>query len=125
MEETFADNLDEPSLRELIHKIMEVYQHKFGEKSELGEPKTEEYVVQSKKDKKRRVDSKPKESQSIPTRNNYETLATGDLDVEDMQKATDDEIPENTKEEQSKANEGGTKPPDRRNKKTANTKSPR
>ncbi|GJQ81968.1 hypothetical protein Trydic_g4701 [Trypoxylus dichotomus] len=57
-------------------------------KSELDEPKTEEYMEQTKRHKKRRIDSKPKESQSIPTQ------------------GTDDEIPESTKEEQSKKNEG-------------------
>ncbi|GJQ75234.1 hypothetical protein Trydic_g9833 [Trypoxylus dichotomus] len=80
MEETFAENLDE-----LIHKIMKIYQRKFGEKSELDEPKTEEYIEQ-------------RESQPLPTRNNYEALATDDSDVEDMQEGTNDEIPENTKE---------------------------
>ncbi|GJQ66012.1 hypothetical protein Trydic_g4104 [Trypoxylus dichotomus] len=84
MEETFADNLDKPSLRELIHKIMEIYQRKFGEKSELDEPKTEEYMEQTKRRKKRRIDSKLKESQSIPTHNNYEALATDDSDIKDM-----------------------------------------
>ncbi|GJQ65604.1 hypothetical protein Trydic_g12483, partial [Trypoxylus dichotomus] len=49
------------------------------------------------------------ESQSIPTRNNYEALATDDSDVEDMQEGADDEIPENTKEKQSKENEGRNK----------------
>ncbi|GJQ87961.1 hypothetical protein Trydic_g12891 [Trypoxylus dichotomus] len=33
----------------------------------MDEPKTEEYMEQTKRHKKRRVDSKPKESQSIPT----------------------------------------------------------
>ncbi|GJQ67310.1 hypothetical protein Trydic_g8210 [Trypoxylus dichotomus] len=108
MEETFASNLDEPTLRELIHKVMEIYQSKFGQKSELGEPKTEEYMEQTKRHK-RRVDSKPKESQSIPTRNNYKALATDDSDVEDMQEGTDEEILENIKEEQSKKNEGKNK----------------
>ncbi|GJQ70782.1 hypothetical protein Trydic_g710 [Trypoxylus dichotomus] len=102
-------NLDEPFLQELIHKIMEIYQRKFREKSGLDEPKTEEYMEQTRRHKKRRVDSKPKESQSIPTCNNYESLATDDSDVEDMQEGTDDEIPENTKEEQSKKNEGRNK----------------
>ncbi|GJQ75505.1 hypothetical protein Trydic_g17592 [Trypoxylus dichotomus] len=88
---------------------MKIHQSKFGEKSERGEPKTEEYMEQTKRHKKSRVDSKPKESQSIPTRNNYEALATDDSDVEDMQEGTDDEIPENAKEEQSKKNEGKNK----------------
>ncbi|GJQ66192.1 hypothetical protein Trydic_g4251 [Trypoxylus dichotomus] len=74
-EEIFASNLDERSLRALIHKIIE----------------------------------KPKESQSIPTRNKYEALATDDSDVEDMQEGTNDEIPENTKEEQSKKDKGRNK----------------
>ncbi|GJQ73947.1 hypothetical protein Trydic_g18881 [Trypoxylus dichotomus] len=108
-QETFVNNLDEQSLRELIYKIIEIYQRKFGEKSELGEPKTEEYVEQSKRHKKRRVDSKPKESQSIPTRNDYEALATNDSDVEDMQGGTDYEIPENTEEQQSKKDDGKKK----------------
>ncbi|GJQ85060.1 hypothetical protein Trydic_g2630 [Trypoxylus dichotomus] len=86
MEETFTSNLDEPTLRELIHKIMEIYQSKFEEKSELGEPKTEEYMEQTKRHKKRRVGN-----------------------VEDMQAGTDVEIPENTKEEQLKKNEGKNK----------------
>ncbi|GJQ83956.1 hypothetical protein Trydic_g8693 [Trypoxylus dichotomus] len=60
---------------------------------------------QIKRHKRRRIDSKPKESQSIPGRNNYEALATNDSDVEDMQEGTDYEIPENTEEEQSKKNE--------------------
>ncbi|GJQ73649.1 hypothetical protein Trydic_g13991 [Trypoxylus dichotomus] len=109
MEEAFANNLDEPSLQELIHKIMEIYLRKFGEKSELSEPKTEECIEEIKRlmHKKRRVDSKPKESQSIPTRNNYEALAMDDSDDEDMQEETDNEIPENTK--QSKKNEGRNK----------------
>ncbi|GJQ73110.1 hypothetical protein Trydic_g1739 [Trypoxylus dichotomus] len=66
-------------------------------------------MEQTKRPKKRRVDSKPKESQSIPTRNNYEALATDDSDAEDMQEGTDDEILENTEEEQSKRNEGKNK----------------
>ncbi|GJQ78642.1 hypothetical protein Trydic_g11745 [Trypoxylus dichotomus] len=106
MEETFADNLNEPSLQELISKIMEIYQRKFGERSELDEPKTEEYMLQTKRRKQRRIDSTPKELQSIPTRNNYEALATDDSDVEDMQDGTDDEIMENTKEGQSKKQGG-------------------
>ncbi|GJQ68335.1 hypothetical protein Trydic_g16929 [Trypoxylus dichotomus] len=88
MEETFADNLDEPSLRELIHRIMEIYQRKFGEMSEPTEPRTEEYLEQTKRHKKRCVDNKPKEWQSIPIRNNYEALVTDDLGVEDMQKTS-------------------------------------
>ncbi|GJQ78891.1 hypothetical protein Trydic_g62 [Trypoxylus dichotomus] len=106
MKETFDDNLDEPFLRELIHKIMEIYQRKFGEKGELSKSKTEKYMEQTKRHKKRRVDSKPKESQSIPTRNNYEALAMDDSDGEDMQEGTDCEIPENTEEGQSRKNEG-------------------
>ncbi|GJQ71967.1 hypothetical protein Trydic_g3075 [Trypoxylus dichotomus] len=109
MEETFANNLDKPTLRKLFHKIMEIYQSKFGEESELREPKTEEYMEETKRHKKRSVDSKPKKSQSTPTRNKYEALATDDSDVEDMQEGTDDEIPKNTKEEQSKKNEGKNK----------------
>ncbi|GJQ80702.1 hypothetical protein Trydic_g20226 [Trypoxylus dichotomus] len=93
MEETFTSNLDETTLRELIHKIMEIYQSKFEEKSELGEPKTEEYMEQTKRHKKRRVG----------------ILATDNSDVEDMQAGTDVEIPENTKEEQLKKNEGKNK----------------
>ncbi|GJQ73723.1 hypothetical protein Trydic_g14057 [Trypoxylus dichotomus] len=84
---------------------MEIY----GEKSELSEPKTKEYMEQTKRHKKRHVDSKPKESQSIPTRNNYEALATDNSDVEDIQEGTDYEIQENTEEEQSKKNEGKKK----------------
>ncbi|GJQ65082.1 hypothetical protein Trydic_g7231 [Trypoxylus dichotomus] len=48
MEEIFADKLDEPFLRELIVKIMEIYQRIFGERSELDESKTEEYMEQQK-----------------------------------------------------------------------------
>ncbi|GJQ75231.1 hypothetical protein Trydic_g9831 [Trypoxylus dichotomus] len=108
MEETFANNLDEPSLRKLIHNIMNIYQRKFGEHKKLSETKTDVYMEQTKR-QKRQVDSKPKESQPIPTRNNYEALATDDSDVEDMREGTDDEIPENTKEKQSKKNEGKNK----------------
>ncbi|GJQ81748.1 hypothetical protein Trydic_g9187 [Trypoxylus dichotomus] len=97
------------SLRELIRKIMEIYQWKFGEKSEPTEPKTEEYMEQTKTHKKKRVDIKPKEWQSIPTRNNYEVLATDDSDAEDMQAGTDYEIPESTDEKRSKKNEGKKK----------------
>ncbi|GJQ70391.1 hypothetical protein Trydic_g22821 [Trypoxylus dichotomus] len=62
-------------------------------------------MEQTKRHKKRRVDSKPKESQSIPTRNNCEALTTDESDVEDMQEGTGDEIPESTKEGESKKNE--------------------
>ncbi|GJQ71229.1 hypothetical protein Trydic_g10972 [Trypoxylus dichotomus] len=52
IEETFANNLDEPSLRELIHKIMNIYQRKFGERTELSEPKTGEYMEQTKRQRR-------------------------------------------------------------------------
>ncbi|GJQ88673.1 hypothetical protein Trydic_g18119, partial [Trypoxylus dichotomus] len=98
-EETFADNLDEPSLRELIHKVVERYQRKFGEKSELDEPKTEEYIEQTKR-----------------------LLAKDDSDVEDMQEGMEDEILKKNNQRQTRER---TKPPDRRNKKSSNTKSHR
>ncbi|GJQ88773.1 hypothetical protein Trydic_g5792 [Trypoxylus dichotomus] len=44
MEEIFADNSDEPFLRELTQKIMVVYQHRFGEKSELAEPNSQKGI---------------------------------------------------------------------------------
>ncbi|GJQ76074.1 hypothetical protein Trydic_g3744 [Trypoxylus dichotomus] len=63
----------------------------------MDESKTEEYIEQTKRRKKRRIYSKPKELQSIPTRNNYEVLTKDDSDVEDMQEGMEDEISETLK----------------------------
>ncbi|GJQ71254.1 hypothetical protein Trydic_g10994 [Trypoxylus dichotomus] len=58
MEEIFADNF-------FIHKIMNIYLRKFGKRIELSEPKTEEYMEQTKRHKKRCVDRIWSEGHSI------------------------------------------------------------
>ncbi|GJQ81107.1 hypothetical protein Trydic_g14278 [Trypoxylus dichotomus] len=120
MEETFANNLDE-----LIHKIMEIYQRKFRENGELSEAKTEEYMEQTKRYKKRRVNSEQKNRnpyQPVTTMKHWQwTIET----FRTYRKERTTEYRKSLKGKNQRRTRERRKPPDRRNKNSLNTRSHR